>query len=277
MAGDWIPWMKGLSKKREVLAIARSTGRDRRLVACLLMEFWEWADSETEDGFLRGMAVRILSAFCPDTDDAFWRAVIEVDWLRERENSLEIPNFSRWMGNSAKRRLSDAKRKRQNRSANRPQNVRKMSASEADKMRTTEQNRTEESNTPLPPKGEIVVPAVLNTPRFLEVWGRWVVYRKEIKKTLKPSTIDAQLKKLAAMGEANGIAAIERAITNGWTGIVFENEKTNGQHDDAASKGARRQAAMDKMRRDREALQAQGIFPDEDQRPGSATDDTLDG
>ena len=42
MAGDWIAWTKGLTLKREVVAIANRLGLDRRVVACLCMEAWEW-------------------------------------------------------------------------------------------------------------------------------------------------------------------------------------------------------------------------------------------
>ena len=128
MAGDWIAYTKGLSRKPEVLAIAERTGRDRRVVACLLLEFWEWADGETEDGLLPALSVRSLSAICPDTDDAFWRSVVAVGWLVVKKEALVIPNFRRWMGASAKRRLKESRRKQLNRasdvSANGPHDVR---------------------------------------------------------------------------------------------------------------------------------------------------------
>ena len=144
MAGDWIAWTKGLSRKREVLAIAERTGRDRRQVACLLMEFWEWADGETEDGFLAGMSVRILSASHADTDETFWRQVADVGWLVIKDDGVLIPRFARWMGTSAKRRLNDTNRKRQTRR----DDVRNLSASNADKLRTERgpEKRREESN-----------------------------------------------------------------------------------------------------------------------------------
>lgn len=132
MAGDWVVWVKGLSRKREVLAIAERTGRDRRLVACLLMEFWEWADGETADGELRPLSVRNLSAICPDTDDEFWLAVVAVGWLEVEEGVVIIPKFDRWMGDLTKRKLTDAKRKRRSRShadgEERPTSVRNLSA-----------------------------------------------------------------------------------------------------------------------------------------------------
>lgn len=132
MAGDWVVWTKGLSRKREVLAIAGRTGRDRRQVACLLMEFWEWADGETEDGYLAGVSVRNLSASQADTDDEFWGQVADVGWLEVTECGVRIPRFVRWMGKSAKRRLNDTNNKRQSRVGS----VRNLSASDADKLRT---------------------------------------------------------------------------------------------------------------------------------------------
>lgn len=146
MAGDWIPWSKGLSRKLEVLRIAQATGRSRREVACLLMEFWEWADNETEDGFLVGMDVRNLSALHADTDEAFWSAVIASGWLTPSNGGVTIPHFDYWLGRSAKRRLKDTKRKGLSRSGEPVADVRKMSASDADKNGTTGQDSTSSSS-----------------------------------------------------------------------------------------------------------------------------------
>jgi hypothetical protein len=52
MAGFWIPWELGLSKKREVMIIARSIGVSRREAAAMCMEVWEWAQEQTLDGLI---------------------------------------------------------------------------------------------------------------------------------------------------------------------------------------------------------------------------------
>jgi pyrroline-5-carboxylate reductase len=62
MAGDWIVWTKGLTRKLEVVQMARTLQLDRRIVACLCMEVWEWADAETTDGEARGAALDTLDA-----------------------------------------------------------------------------------------------------------------------------------------------------------------------------------------------------------------------
>ena len=111
----WIVWTKGFARKPEVLSIAEKTGRDRREVATTLMEFYEWADGESEDGLLRGLSVRTLCSFCAFTDALFWRAVIEVGWLVLHDEGLLIPHYERWMGRNAKRRLKNTNRMRRTR------------------------------------------------------------------------------------------------------------------------------------------------------------------
>ena len=81
----------------------------------------------------------------------------------------------------------------------------------------------------------VLIPKELDSDVFREAWGRWTAHRKEIKKKLTPTTTAAQLKRLAAWGEARAVAAIERSIEAGWTGI-FE-EKKNGGNGHARKNG----------------------------------------
>lgn len=202
MAGDWIPWVKGLTKKLEVLTIAERTNKTPHEVAAILMEFWEWADAETEDGLLRGISVRSLSASHADIDGTFVRAMSEVGWLFVRDNNvIEVPNFERWMGRSAKRRLKETERRRNNRHkapevAPNDGAAAKVSASDADKTRpnsgTTEQNRTEqELNTPpIPPKGGGAVTAPTATTTAAPAPD--TIATKPVKKTAEPLSREQQ-------------------------------------------------------------------------------------
>lgn len=56
-----------------------------------------------------------------------------------------------------------------------------------------------------------------------EAWGRWGVYRKEIKKALTSSTIKLQLKFLEK-NQSNHTEIIDRSIQNGWTGLFPIND-----------------------------------------------------
>lgn len=63
---------------------------------------------------------------------------------------------------------------------------------------------------------------------FADAWGRWEQHRRESKKALTPTSVRQQFKKLAAMGEARAIAAIEHSLANSYQGI-FE-PTTGGNH-----------------------------------------------
>ena len=184
MAGDWIPYQKGLSRKREVGAIARQTGRSRHEVVGVLLEFWDWVDSESTDGILQATSLEDLPNLIPGSDLVFWQAVVEVGWLGVgfapgRRRKLEanvtigtprlvIPNFSRWLGNSSKRRLNDVIHKRASRkdvtanvrkpSATSPPVVGRPSAFAVDERGTrveesrVEYRRGEKNVSPQPPK-----------------------------------------------------------------------------------------------------------------------------
>lgn len=225
MTGDWIKWVKGLAKRPEVLEMARMMNRSRHEVAGLLMEFWEWADDnvtlETESANCPGF-VRIASASCPLVNhlagaDGFAEAMTSVGWLVIRDGRLEFAKYGRHNGKSAKRRASDAERKRNERSHS-PESVPNLSASNADKKRTREEKRREENKDSNPPP-----PLPFTSPAFVEAWSKWERHRKEINAKLKPTTIEQQFKRFASWGEERSIAAIYHTIEKGWTGLVEPN------------------------------------------------------
>jgi hypothetical protein len=106
MAGDWIAWCKGLARKPEVLAIGKAVRKGRREVAATLMEFWEWADEQTEDGSIPNVALTDLADMIAGTSDKFWQAVVSVGWLTANDSGIVIPHFQRWLGESAKKRIN---------------------------------------------------------------------------------------------------------------------------------------------------------------------------
>lgn len=57
----------------------------------------------------------------------------------------------------------------------------------------------------------------------------WIKYRKEIKKTLKPSTAESQIKFLLKFKTEEAIQIIEQSILHGWTGLFeLKNKQGNG-------------------------------------------------
>lgn len=63
---------------------------------------------------------------------------------------------------------------------------------------------------------------------FMNAWKSWVVYRKEMKKTLTDSSVQAQCKEFVLWGEAKSIASIEQSIKQGWQGL-FEPKQVFGK------------------------------------------------
>ena len=142
MAGDWIKWQRGLSRKPEVLRMSAKLERSRHEIAALLMEVWEWTDEQVADPDEDGNAiVRIESGQARAFIDhltgllGFADAMSAENWISFRSAHVAFPNWGRHNGKSAKRRALDAERKRADRSDD-GENVRNVSASKADKKRT---------------------------------------------------------------------------------------------------------------------------------------------
>lgn len=73
----------------------------------------------------------------------------------------------------------------------------------------------------------ISIPASIDTPQFSGAWTRWLHYRKERRlPQYKPMGLQAQLTKLAKMGAAKAIAAIEFSISQNYQGI-YEDRTRN--------------------------------------------------
>jgi hypothetical protein len=158
MAADWIKVRVDLPDDPAVLAISRLLSISRDEVVGMLVRFWSWAQKYTEDGrILSASKADINRIVCGTDADEVWNhahtsfadALEKVGWLDVKSDSVSIPKFDRHNSKSSKRRALDAERKAKSRPQNRPQSVRKMSASKADKMRTrVESVGREEKNLP---------------------------------------------------------------------------------------------------------------------------------
>ncbi|HGF8629984.1 TPA: hypothetical protein ACJCF4_000617 [Salmonella enterica subsp. enterica] len=133
MAGDWIKMRANLHTHPKVVRMASALKADRLRIVGGLHSAWCLFDVHSVDGFLDGYSAETLDDLIGFP--GFARAMMAVGWLEEEGESLVMPRFEAHNGQSAKRRAQDADRKR---------NVRKASASEADKKRTREEKRREE-------------------------------------------------------------------------------------------------------------------------------------
>ena len=80
------------------------------------------------------------------------------------------------------------------------------------------ENKKEDKDTVVLPYGE----------PFKLAWEKWVGYRKEIKKAMKPTTMREQLALFASWNsEENSIASINKSIAFGWQGVFVVNGQNN--------------------------------------------------
>lgn len=160
MAGDFVMVQFATARKIEVHRIAAALGIPRAHAFGLCVEAWIWFDEQTEDGVAKGATAEMLDAIVGAP--GFTQALSAVGWIRVRESSLELPNFDRLMGKSAKKRVNDADRQRRRREdtpdaspemeggcdEKRPcDTVTKMSQTKRDESVTKEEKRREDINT----------------------------------------------------------------------------------------------------------------------------------
>lgn len=126
MAGEWIKWTKGLPRKSEVHRIAVSLGLTRAEVVVRLMQFWEWCDENIGNDAISdtGLASVQMSPSRGDNvsfiDDlvstpGFAEALSSVNWLRALDGRIELPNFGRHNGETAKTRARNSKNQKNKR------------------------------------------------------------------------------------------------------------------------------------------------------------------
>ena len=142
MAANWIKMRTDLLTHPKVVRISSALNADRLRVVGALWAVWSLFDAHSEDGELEGYTFQLL-------DDmlgwpGFSTAMAAVGWLEAHAQVLVAPRFDAHNGQSAKRRAQESERKR---------DVRKVSASDADKKRTREEKRREEREPPNPPAG----------------------------------------------------------------------------------------------------------------------------
>lgn len=110
MAGFWIPWEHGLTRKREILLIAKRQQVTPREAAACCMEVWEWAQQQSLDGLIEGFEPCDVSAAV--SIPGIGEAMIAAGWLVRGFGNVQFPNWERFNAKSAKSRLMNAERQR---------------------------------------------------------------------------------------------------------------------------------------------------------------------
>jgi len=113
MANDWIKMRVDLIHDTDVEHMSDILGTDVPTVVGWLFVFWSYVDRNSADGTLKSTDRAIDNRTAP----GFAAALRTVGWLKGRDRALEIPNFGRHNGDSAKARALEAEAKRLRRAA----------------------------------------------------------------------------------------------------------------------------------------------------------------
>lgn len=108
MAGDWLKIEVCTPDKPEVFLMAEKLGFDSDAVMGKLFRVWGWFDQHTEKGNDASVTTALINR-CAGVA-GFAEAMLSVGWLVQGQRGLELPNFDRHNGETAKSRALTAKR-----------------------------------------------------------------------------------------------------------------------------------------------------------------------
>ena len=108
MAGDWIKMRDNLWDDPRVAKIVDLTDSSEAAVIGALYWLWSTADQHTEDGFMEGLTTRAIDR--KTGVKSFADALISIGWLIDGADGVQIVDFEKHNGSSAKKRCQIAKR-----------------------------------------------------------------------------------------------------------------------------------------------------------------------
>lgn len=114
MADFWIKLEKGTPDKPEILEISSILGvDDPDTVMGKLIRVWSWFDSNSENGHAPSVTNVLIDRMTGVK--GFTDALVTVGWMKKTDAGYYMSNFDRHIGKGAKKRASDAERKRKSR------------------------------------------------------------------------------------------------------------------------------------------------------------------
>ena len=166
MAGEWLKMESATPDKPEVLAITAKMGwDDPDLTVGKLFRLWRWFDQQTTDGNARGVTSALLDRQVGAS--GFVQALADVGWATISTEGVELKNFERHNGKTAKERALTAKRvaNHKNNGGGNADGNGDANAHTVSGALPRKEKKREEKNTPLPPAG--------GCKRFEEFWTAW--------------------------------------------------------------------------------------------------------
>ncbi len=152
MAGDWLKIQVDTPDKPEIETMADHLGIDPDSVFGKCFKVWRWFDAHTQDGNASGVTKSAVDRRAGVT--GFALAMELVGWLRETENGIELPNFDRHNGKTAKKRALTASRVSRSKSKSNAKSNAKVTQQPLPDALPREEKRREDIPTPLPPASD---------------------------------------------------------------------------------------------------------------------------
>jgi len=110
MAGDWIKMRVDLADDPAVIKMSNLLQCDEDTVVGKLHRLWSWADRHTIDGITDGVNEAWIDRYV--SMKGFAASMVVVQWLIVTDDTIELPNFDRHNGSTAKKREENTIRQR---------------------------------------------------------------------------------------------------------------------------------------------------------------------
>lgn len=206
MADHWIKVEKGTPDKPEILEMASMLSiQDPDTIVGKLVRVWAWFDSNSENGHAPSVTNVLLDRLTGVT--GFVDAMVFVGWLEKNEDGYNITKFDRHLGKGAKKRASDAERKRKSRDKSQACHKESVTKKGLDKIREDKNNNT-----------NVLVDGKPSTPPYEEI--------KDLYNSILPMLPACKSLTDARKTKIRGIWRTELKATDDWK-KYFEYVKTN--------------------------------------------------
>jgi hypothetical protein len=255
MAGDWLKIDPDLPEKPEVVRMAAALNTTPEFIVCrCLLKFWRWCDANIPEEDIRSDGSAVVKLSPRDGDNkAFVDALVgtpgfadsysDVRWATFRNGRIELKNFGRHNGKTAKTRARNAKDQKKKRRMSLPDDDENATRDRAPEPEKSSGNQSSgSSGVSKKPKADDLTPEALADPARFRAW---VEREKGYRKGLIACDDDEQLA-LACREKAIADKSLKRPV--GFVKATLMHTKknraeawsrVNGSHEDAAKAAAR--------------------------------------
>lgn len=232
MAGEWLKFEKSTFDKPEVLAIAAAVEQDPDYVIGKLLRMWAWFDTHTTNGNARGVTCTLLDSILRVT--GFAENVAKVGWLIVSDVGLELPNFDRHCGETAKQRALTAKRVADFKGKQKTGNASSVTSALPREEKKREEKKKEQKQKQTPPAAPMALLPELPEWVDREAWEGFAAMRRRERHPLTPRAAKLVLNELTKLRSAGHAPTdvLDQSTRNGWRDVFpIRQQRESGKPD----------------------------------------------